>query len=233
LPVDVRAAGERLFAALPPGSLRGRAGSLQRFAAAVQDDMPGAYLRWVSFVAPEQRGRLLRAPDDWAQEQYARAWHATAGAQTLDRLLSLNIETYLLDDLLVKADRMSMAQGLEVRSPFLDTALVEFAVRLPPAMKVRGLSLKRVLKRALVGLVPQEILVRSKHGFGVPVDRWFREDLSPYAASMLGAGARLRQRLNGIELDRMLAEHRTRAHNHGHALWTLLTLELFLRRHDW
>ena len=111
-----------------------------------------------------------------------------AGAHPLDRLLALNLDTYLLDDLLVKTDRMSMAHGLEVRSPSSTTAT---RVRDPTGagLKVRGLSLKRVLKRAVADLLPDEILGRRKHGFGVPLDRWFREDLAPYTAAVLGPGA--------------------------------------------
>jgi asparagine synthase (glutamine-hydrolysing) len=148
-------------------------------------------------------------------------------------LLALNAQTYLVDDLLVKMDRTSMAHSLEVRSPFLDTALIEFAMRLPPGLKIRGLSLKRVLKRAVADLLPPEILKRPKRGFGVPLDRWFREDLESYTMSNLGAGARVRAHIQPEALDAMLAEHRSGAASHGHALWTLLTLEIFLRKQDW
>jgi len=151
----------------------------------------------------------------------------------LDRLLALNIDTYLLDDLLVKMDRTSMAHGLEVRTPFLDVELLEFASRLSPSLKVRGFSLKRVLKRAVADLLPGEILSRPKHGFGVPLNRWFREDLDDYTTSMLGAGAHVRGHLDGEAVDQLLHEHRAGVKGHGHALWTLLTLELFLRRHGW
>lgn len=233
IPTRVRGLGERLVAALPPDGLHGRVGRAQRFAGTVEDGMPWAYLSWISYVPEPWRQRLLPAPDGWAREEYGRRWLASDGARPLDRLLALNIETYLLDDLLVKADRMSMAHGLEVRSPFLDTALIEFSARLAPALKIRGLSLKRVLKRAVADLLPQDILSRPKRGFGVPLDRWFREDLESYTASMLGPGARVRGHLNGTELDAMLGEHKAHARNHGHALWTLLTLELFLRRHGW
>jgi asparagine synthase (glutamine-hydrolysing) len=233
LPAPVRAAGRRLLTTLPANALRGRIGRLQRFSAAVEEGMPWAYLDWVSYVPEQWRRRLLGAPDEWARADYAGRWRASHGAHTLDRLLALNIETYLVDDLLVKADRMSMAHGLEVRSPFLDTELLEFATRLSPGLKVRGLSLKRVLKRALHDLLPANILSRPKRGFGVPLDRWFREDLATYTAAMLGPRARVRGHVHGTELDRMLGEHGAGAGNHGHALWTLLTLELFLRRHDW
>jgi asparagine synthase (glutamine-hydrolysing) len=233
VPAPVLDAGERLIAALPADSLRGHTARLQRFAAAAHEGMPGAYRRWISYVPPERRDRLLHGPDDHAHDTYADLWRASTGAGTLNRLLALNLDTYLLDDLLVKTDRMSMAHGLEVRSPFLDVQLLEFAIRLPPELKVRGLSLKRVLKRSVAHLLPKEILTRRKHGFGVPLDRWFREELASYSAGMLGPGAHVRRRLDGDELDRILAEHATRARNHGNALWTLLTLELFLRQRDW
>jgi asparagine synthase (glutamine-hydrolysing) len=82
--------------------------------------------------------------------------------------------------------------------------------------------------------VPDEILKRRKHGFGVPLDRWFRQDLEPYVRSTLAApGARVKQHLAPSAVDRLLAEHRAGQRNHGHALWTLLTLEVFLRREGW
>lgn len=233
IPGPLRRGGRRIVDSLPPSALNGRVGRAQRFAAAVEQGMPWAYLSWISYVPEEWRRRLLPNADDWARQDFARVWEGTEGAHPLDRLLALNIETYLLDDLLVKMDRTSMAHGLEVRSPFLDTALVEFAARLPPALKARRLSLKRVLKRAVSDLLPAEILERPKRGFGVPLDRWFRADLEGYARSILGPDARLRSHVCGQALDELLEEHRTGAANHGHALWTLLTLELFLRRHDW
>ncbi len=233
IPHGARTIGRRALDALPAGGLGGRVGRTQRFAAMVEEGMPGAYLGWISYVPETWRRQLLPTRDDWAQRAYAEQWRASAGATPLDRLLTLNIDTYLLDDLLVKMDRTSMAHGLEVRSPFLDTALLEFAVRLAPGLKVRGLSLKRVLKRAVDDLLPEDILKRPKRGFGVPLDRWFREDLETYTQSMLGAGAHVRGHINSDALDRLLAEHRTGMAAHGHALWTLLTLELFLRRHDW
>jgi asparagine synthase (glutamine-hydrolysing) len=233
LPSPLRVLGRKAVESLPETALRGRVGRMQRFAERVDEGMPWAYLEWISYVPEAWRRRLLERPDGWARDDYLRLWQSTEGAQPLDRLLALNIETYLLDDLLVKMDRTSMAHGLEVRSPFLDTQLVEFASRLAPSLKVRGLSLKRVLRRAVSDLLPKEILSRPKRGFGVPLDRWFREDLAQYTQSMLGSGARVRTHLNGGPLDELLAEHEKGAARHGHALWTLLTLELFLRRHGW
>lgn len=233
VPAPLRDAGRRVLDAVPPPALRGRAGKAQRFAATAAEGLPFAYLGWVGYVSEPWRQRLLLQPSDWARDDYQARWRATRGARTLDRLLALNSETYLVDDLLVKADRTSMAHALEVRSPFLDTDLVEFAARLKPDLKARGLSLKRVLKHAVADLLPPEILSRPKRGFGVPLDRWFRQDLQQYTNSLLGEGARVRAHLRSDALDAMLSEHQAGRAAHGQALWTLLTLELFLRKHDW
>lgn len=233
IPSGLRRTGTRVLQALPASALQGRVGSAQRFASVVEQGMPKAYLRWISYVPETWRERLLRQQDDWAQRQYVHLWEQMAGAHPLDRLLALNFETYLVDDLLVKMDRTSMAHALEVRSPFLDTDLIEFVTLLAPSLKVRGVSLKRVLKRAVSDLLPGEILSRRKRGFGVPLDRWFREDLASYTQSMLGAGASIRGHLNGDAVDMLLAEHRSSGARNGQALWTLLTLEVFLRQHGW
>jgi asparagine synthase (glutamine-hydrolysing) len=112
--------------------------------------------------------------------------------------------------------------------------LVEFALRLPRAMRVRGLSRKRVLKSVAADLLPETILRRRKHGFGVPLDRWFRGDLRSYVEGTLGTpDARVRSHINGDAIDAVLSQHSEGAANHGHPLWALLTLEVFLRREDW
>ena len=88
-----------------------------------------------------------------------------------------NLKTYLLDDLLVKIDRMSMANSLEARSPFLDKDLMEYVAFVPDKMKIKGLNLKYILKKSFHGILPDSILKRKKHGFGVPLGRWFSTDL--------------------------------------------------------
>jgi asparagine synthase (glutamine-hydrolysing) len=235
LPEPLRVAVGGGLGLLPPSALRGRVQRVQRFAGVAARGLPDAYRCWISFISEEDRGALLDGNrDDWALDDYRATWIASEGAHPLDRLLDLNLRTYLLDDLLVKADRMSMAHGLEVRSPFLDTDLIAYTTRLPPRLKARGLSLKRVLKAAVSDLLPEEILQRGKRGFGVPLDRWFREDLRSYVSSTLGADdAHVKDHLVSDAVDTMLREHDSGARNHGHALWTLLTLEVFLRREGW
>jgi asparagine synthase (glutamine-hydrolysing) len=91
-----------------------------------------------------------------------------------------------------------------------------------------------VLKAAVADLLPREIIDRPKRGFGVPLDRWFREDLQSYVTATLGADdARVKDHLVPEAVDRLITEHESGARNHGHPLWTLLTLEVFLRRVGW
>jgi asparagine synthase (glutamine-hydrolysing) len=229
-----RAPLARAISALPFDRLRGRAASLRRFLERSQLGLPDAFLAWVSFIPAEWRQSLLGEVENWATDDYRRLWRRSEQSDLLDRLLDLNLRTYLVDDLLPKVDRMGMAHALEVRSPFLDHELVELALRLPRRARVHGWSRKRALKAAVRDLLPREILHRRKRGFGIPLDRWFRSDLRSYLQGTLAApDARVRSHLSSPALDALLAEHQAGEANHGHPLWTLLTLEIFLRQQDW
>lgn len=216
-------------------ALRSRGRRLRRFAAPAALGLPGAYRTWVSYADEPLRHALLgESADNWAVDGYEQVWEDSAAGRPLDRLLNLNLRTYLVDDLLVKTDRMSMAHGLEVRSPFLDTELLELALRLVPSTKVRALELKRVLRDAVSDLLPDEVAKRSKRGFGIPLDRWFRKDLASYVGSTLGASnARVKRHLAAGPIDALLADHARGRSDHGQALWMLLTLEVFLRCEGW
>ena len=234
LPGPARQAVVRLFDRLPAGGSRSRLGVARRFVTSADADLVDAYLSWVSFVPEAWRRDLLGSSGGWAVDDYHRLWSGSEGGHLLDRLLELNLRTYLLDDLLPKADRMSMAHALEVRSPFLDHTLIEWALRLPPSTRVRGMTTKRVLKLALEDLLPHDILYRRKHGFGIPLDRWFRTDLRSYVEGMLrSTESRARSYLKPEAIDRLVVEHQRGAVNRGDSLWTLITLEAFLRREGW
>lgn len=231
VPPPLLAAGARAARAVGRRTGSFRVNRVRRFLDFAEQGLPGAYRAWVNVVPDTVLDDLLPKADRWADDDWMAIWDSTLGAHDLDRLLEVNLRTYLLDDLLPKVDRMSMAHGLEVRTPFLDPELVEYALRLPPASKVRGFSLKRILKESVVDLLPPEIIERPKRGFAVPVDRWFREDLATYVHGMLGtADAKVRDYLRGDAVDRLLAEHRSGAAQHGASLWSLLMLEAFLRR---
>jgi asparagine synthase (glutamine-hydrolysing) len=138
--------------------------------------------------------------------------------------------SYLPGDLLVKTDRMTMANSLEARCPFLDHRLLEFACRIPSQLKLKGMTTKYVLKRALKGLVPEEIIWRKKHGFGVPVGRWFRTSLKHFIRETLLSPETVQRGYFREEAVRMLVdEHISGKRDHGHRLWALLTFEIWHR----
>jgi asparagine synthase (glutamine-hydrolysing) len=161
----------------------------------------------------------------------AAAYERTKGAATLDQILYANFVTYLPDDLAVKMDRMSMAHSLEARSPFLDTALIEYLASIPAAQKVGLWRLKPLLRRSMFPLLPKGIWNRRKHGFGVPLGRWFRagELRMVFEDEVLGHGARSSAMLDQAVVRRLWDEHQSGAVEHGTRLWSMLTFERWLR----
>lgn len=233
IPRPIRKLLARAATRSAPASPKSRLRSLQRFLSSGDLSLIDAFMGWQGYINRDVGQSLLgRAREGLARPRCL--WDASDGADLLDRLLNLNLQSYLVDDLLQKTDRMSMAHGLEVRSPFLDHELVEFALCLPREARIRGLSFKRVLKAAVSDLLPKEIVTRRKKGFGVPLDQWFRGELESYAVSMLGSpSAHIKQHLAGPAVDAILAQHAQSKAQHGEAIWTLLTLEIFLRKQGW
>jgi asparagine synthase (glutamine-hydrolysing) len=134
--------------------------------------------------------------------------------------------TYLPGDLMVKADRMSMAHGLEVRSPFLDHHLVEFAATITEKLSIKGRTGKQVLRKAYADLVPDEISRRPKAGFTVPVGEWINGPLRNSTHDLLLApGAEVGKIIRPEYIARMIEQHATRRHNHAVRLWNLICLE--------
>ncbi len=207
-----------------------------RFVGAANLPLPTRYLSWVRYV-PEGWVSALVGSEGEAAVQQHYAGHFAAhpqddGAKILPRLLDVNFRTYLPDDLLVKVDRCSMAVSLEARSPFLDYELVEFAARLPDTLKLRRGTQKYLLKQAMRGILPDAIIDRPKHGFGVPVGRWFRVEMASYLGNMLlSKRAQGRGILNPAAVKDMIDVHMAGRADLGNALWTLLTFELWLRRY--
>ena len=146
----------------------------------------------------------------------------TAGLQLLDVL------TYLPGDLLLKADIASMAHSLELRSPFLDHDVVALGLALPNGLKTRGREGKVALRRAFAADLPPQVASRGKTGFGVPLGRWFRVDLREAARDLLTTD---RDWFRVGTVRRLLDEHEAGHADHGHRLWCLLMLELWMREH--
>ena len=159
-------------------------------------------------------------------EYFARA---NGNSGVLGRLLYTDVKTYLVE-LLMKQDQMSMSTSIESRVPFLDHVLVEFAARLPHRLKLSGLTTKRILREAIRGLVPAEILTRRKMGFPVPFPGWVRGRWNNVAREvLLDRRARQRGLINPPAVERLLDEHRAGRAAGGDAIWALMNLELWYR----
>jgi asparagine synthase (glutamine-hydrolysing) len=162
---------------------------------------------------------------------FRRAYAACTSRDPLDRALYVDVKTYLVDDIMTKVDRMSMAVSLESREPLLDHKLLEFAATVPTALKVKNGQGKYLLRRLLERRIPKSIVDRPKHGFEAPIGEWLRGPLAPMVDALLLDG-RLRDR--GVFDDRAVArvwrEHRDGRQDHRHRLWSLVMLELWFRQ---
>jgi asparagine synthase (glutamine-hydrolysing) len=146
----------------------------------------------------------------------------------LDKTLYSDVMMYLPDDLLVKVDVASMANSLEARSPFLDHEFMEFVARIPSGLKLKGRITKYILKEALRGILPEEVLFRKKMGFGVPIDHWFRNELKEMAYdTLLSERAVQRGYFRKDAVKKILDEHASGAWNWHNHIWSLLMLELW------
>jgi asparagine synthase (glutamine-hydrolysing) len=231
----LRVAGGALARLAAHVSASTRAAHFERLTRRAASPLPERLLTWTSFFA-EELGELLRPDVSRALDlgrplAYTRDLVAqSAGAPVMGRILAHNFETYLPYDLLVKSDRSSMLHSLELRSPFLDTALIEYVARLPAGLLRRGTQTKWLLRHAFRDLVPDAILKRSKMGFGVPLGAWFRGDLKPYVLDHLNGSAELHTYLQPDFVARLLSEHFSGHADHGHRIWLLLTFQLWLKQ---
>jgi asparagine synthase (glutamine-hydrolysing) len=164
----------------------------------------------------------------WSDGRLAREVRLEPMRPGVTGLQLLDIETYLPGDLLPKADLASMAHSLELRSPFLDHDVVALGLALPDSLKTRGREGKVALRRAFAPDLPPEVAARGKTGFGVPLGRWFRSDLHDLAHDLLSND---RGWFRPDSVQRLLDEHESGQADHGHRLWCLLMLELWVREH--
>lgn len=210
---------------------------LKRLPQLAEVDRRASLLRWGSYFSMRQKKDLWQ-PAQAAALNLKRAEHDLselynrAPAQTrLDRTLYADLKSYLPGDLLVKADRMTMASSLEGRSPFLDHVLVEWAARLPLRHKLQGRRGKVLLRKAFAHLLPREVLGHRKQGFGIPVSAWLRGPLESWTRELLLAPESVTATwFQRDTLVRMMAEHQAGKRDHGKRLWALICLALWSRQ---
>lgn len=238
LPSVLRSPGRRLGGRLashaPDGSTRSRAGRLLK----LSSDTPARrYARLMSYFDNEQKSAVYSSAMREATssiDSYAlieRAFAESSATDPINRMLDVDITTYLPGDLLVKVDTASMAHSLEARSPLLDSVLMEFAAQLPASYKIRGRVSKYLLKKAVRPWLPDSVLDRPKMGFGVPLARWLRTDLRELAWDTLTSHtAQARGLFDQTAVRGLLQDHQAGV-DHSTRLWALLQLELWSREY--
>jgi asparagine synthase (glutamine-hydrolysing) len=188
---------------------------------------------WKEIFSSDLRAELTGRASAFDPVDVLRARYAeTLGADELARLQDVDLGTYLVDDLLVKTDRASMAHSLEARVPYLDTVVTNLALALPTRHKLRGLSKKVLLRKAAEPLLPREIVHGRKRGFSIPAASWLRGELEPFARETLSAETLRRQGYFQPEpVERLLVAHVSGREDHSRQLWGLLAFTLWYERH--
>ncbi|MCA9458082.1 MAG: hypothetical protein KC587_15560, partial [Nitrospira sp.] len=203
-------------------------------AGVLAQDPQRRYARWNAHFFPEDRQQLY-APDfqdrvaaSDPEGLFVEVFSETTTDNCTDWAFEADVELYLVDDLLVKMDRATMAHSLEARSPFLDHQLMEFAASLPTHFKLSGSETKVILKAAMRGLIRDNLLDRPKMGFSVPLSSWFRNELREMAGDLLlSQEARGRGYFRPHAVENLLESHWKGQADHSAKLWDLLVLELW------
>ncbi|WP_296046323.1 asparagine synthase (glutamine-hydrolyzing) [uncultured Alteromonas sp.] len=184
---------------------------------------------WQQLVTPDFENRLgSYHPSKITLDAYAKA----NGPDHLAKILYTDLTTFLPGGILVKVDRMSMANSLEVRAPILDREVIEFAATVPSAFKFKDGEKKHILKEAFKPLLPDDILYRKKMGFSVPLDSWFRNEIKAIAERyILASDNGLCRYFKPEAIGQFWQQHQSGSYQHGTLLWSMLMFEMWYQRY--
>ncbi|HTV01335.1 MAG TPA: asparagine synthase (glutamine-hydrolyzing) [Luteitalea sp.] len=206
--------------------------ALRQFVAGAGEAPETAHYSWRMISGEDERRSLLR-PDVHAaatrehspEAPFLSAYLQSGVTDLMDRLFYVDVKTFLADSILPKVDRMTMAFGLEARTPWLDYRMVELGARIPPQWKLKGRDTKVIFKQAMRGLVPDQIVSRPKAGFHTPLAAWFRGELRPLLRESLSPEAlRVLPELQPAAVQSLIDAHVNGRANHAFKLWGLATL---------
>ncbi|WP_334064092.1 asparagine synthase (glutamine-hydrolyzing) [Alteromonas genovensis] len=184
---------------------------------------------WNKLVKPDVAATLNGYhPSQYTLDMYNKA----DGPDHLSKILYTDIKTYMTGDILVKVDRMSMANSLEVRAPILDYQVAEFAATLPSSQKYRDGEKKYLLKEVFKPFIPDSLLYRKKMGFSTPLDEWFRGEIKALSESkLLQCNRGLNEVFNTASINSIWQEHQSRSKDHGIVLWSMLMYQMWYDRY--
>jgi asparagine synthase (glutamine-hydrolysing) len=235
VPPVLRRLGHWAARGLPDGMPeRSALGRMRRFLRAADLPLSDRLVAWNSYFAftldEVLQPDVLRSVSPRNILAFARDHFTDRKLSPLALSLQHNFHTYLPYDLMVKVDRMSMAHSLETRSPFLDTAMVEFAASLPDHFKLSGRTTKHILRRAFQNMLPATITQRGKMGFGVPLASWFRRELYSFLCDQVASStSRIAEYVRPAYVQQLVTQHVSGSSDCSHQLWALLTMEIWLK----
>jgi asparagine synthase (glutamine-hydrolysing) len=194
-----------------------------------------AHLAWKQILSEEAKAELYATRDESLLDTatfYGNVYAGCPSRDWLTRLLHVDTMLGLPDDMLVKVDRVTMAHSLEGRVPLLDHHLVEFLAAVPASLKLRGMTTKYLLRRAMRGRLPRRTLRGRKRGFNVPLPSWLATDLRTFVGDVLSPTRVASTGLFRPDIvSRLVNEHVSRRADHSRTLWTLIVMEHWLRQH--
>jgi asparagine synthase (glutamine-hydrolysing) len=214
---------------------KGAINVLKRFLDGAILPKEGGHLRWQYFLAPGQAESLFNQEvknqvtfDPFGPVK--RIMESCNSDKRLDKEVFGDIKLFMADSVLMKVDKMSMSTSLEVRVPFLDHEVVEFAATLPGSFKLKGMTTKYILREAIRGLVPDHVVDRGKQGYSLPVKNLLRGQLRPVMEELLRKSPLITDYMVPESVEKLMQQHLAGTHNHNHVLWALMNAALWHRR---
>lgn len=216
----------------PQSQKKGLINISKRFVEGSSFPVEGKHMRWQYFLNNGEKGHLytqhinseiMKINSFDLIENYYNQFKTR---DTLAREQYVDIKTYLSDAMLVKIDRASMANSLEVRVPYLDHRFVELTFTIPDSLKLKGFKTKYILKKAASKLLPKTIIERKKQGFSIPIKNWLRDEIKDYAINTLSS-KNLDNFFNRYYINKLIEQHMSKKYDHSHKLWALMNFQLW------
>ncbi len=222
----------RFFDLIPPSSKKkGLINKAKRFVEGMKLPEDLHHTRWMIFLQQAEKDLLYNndvksGMSEFDPFKFVRSYFANVAYNhhdDINKQMYVDLKMYLVDNILVKVDRMSMATSLEARVPFLDYRFVEFAATIPGEYKMQGRKTKMILKQAMEDLLPHEILYRGKEGFSIPIKNWLKKELKPLMMETLAPQKIKREGFfNPNYIQKLISQHISGQENHSHRLWALI-----------